>query len=148
MQKYIGVETTEFHMQFNSEARRFRNLFANSVPTYYSINSLLALDQEIFLERRRPSYFAGHALSPLIWIMRENGYETTSIFNSTFFGHIKGPHIDNYVINEKHGGICTLLDEAIMRWAFWGYCRIMEVDWRQGDSVYKGDFLVRGTDES
>ena len=130
-------------MQFNSEARRFRNLFANSVPTYYSINSLLALDQEIFLERGRPSYFAGHDLSPLIWIMRENGYETTSIFNSTFFGHVKGPHIDNYVINEKHGGICTLLDEAIMRWAFWGYCRIVEVDWRQGDSVYKGDFLVK-----
>ena len=75
--------------------------------------------------------------------MRENGYETTSIFNSTFFGHIKGPHIDNYVINEKHGGICTLLDENIMRWAFWGYCRIMEVNWRQVDSVYKGDFLVR-----
>ena len=143
MQKYIGVETTDFHMQFNSKARRFRNLFANSVSTYYSINSLLALDQDIFLEQRRPSYFAGHALSPLIWIMRENGYETTSIFNSTFFGHIKGPHIDNYVINEKHGGICTLLDEAIMRWAFWGYCRTMEVIWRQGDSVYKGDFLVR-----
>ena len=143
MQKYIGVETTEFHMQFNSEARRFRNLFANSVPTYYSINSLLALHQEIFLERGRPSYFAGHDLSPLIWIMRENGYETTSIFNSTFFGHVKGPHINNYVINEKHGGICTLLDEAIMRWAFWGYCTIVEVNWRQGDSVYKGDFLVR-----
>ena len=143
MQKYIGVETTEFHMLFDREARRFRNLFANSVSTYYSINSLLALDQDIFLEQRRPSYFAGHALSPLIWIMRENGYETTSIFNSTFFGHIKGPHIDNYVINEKHGGICTLLDEAIMRWAFWGYCRTMEVNWRQGDSVYKGDFLVR-----
>ena len=49
MQKYIGVETTEFHMQFNSKARRFRNLFANSVSTYYSINSLLALDQDIFL---------------------------------------------------------------------------------------------------
>ena len=143
MQKYIGVETTDFHMLFDGEARRFRNLFANSVSTYYSINVLLALDQDIFLEGRRPSYFAGHALSPLIWIMRENGYETTSIFNGTFFGHIKGPHIDNYVINEKHGGICTLLDEDIMRWAFWGYCRIMKVSWRQGDSVYKGDFLVR-----
>ena len=60
-------------------------------------------------------------------LCEKNGYETTSIFNSTFFGHVKGPYIDNYVINEKHGGICTLLDEAIMRWAFWGYCRIMEV---------------------
>ena len=143
MQKYIGVETTEFHMQFNSEARRFRNLFANSVPTYYSINSLLALDQEIFLERGRPSYFAGHDLSPLIWIMRENGYETTSIYNDTFFGHTKGPYIDNYVINKrKPGGTCVLLDEDIARWAFWGYCRIMEVTWKQEISAYKGDFLV------
>ena len=143
MQKYIGVETTEFHMLFDREARRFRNLFANSVSTRNSINTLMALDQDIFLAGRRPSYFAGHDLSPLIWIMRENGYETTSIYDDTFFGHVKGPYIDNYVINRKRGGMCTLLDEAIMRWAFWGYCTIVEVDLRQGDSVYKGDFLVR-----
>ena len=143
MQKYIGVETSEFHMLFDREARRFRNLFANSVSTTNSINTLMALDQDIFLAGRRPSYFAGHDLSPLIWIMRENGYKTTSIFNSTFFGHTKGPHIDNYVINIERGGLCTLLDENIREWAFWGYCRVMEVNWRQGDSIYKGDFLVR-----
>ena len=142
MQKYIGVETTDFHMLFDKEARRFQNLFANSVLTYHSINTLLALDQDIFFEGRSPNYFAGHALSPLIWTMRENGYETTSIFNSTSLGHPKGPHIDNYVINIERGGLCTLLDEDIRKWAFWGYCRIMEVNWRQGDSVYKGDFLV------
>ena len=143
MQKYIDVETSDFHMLFDREARRFKNLFANSVSTYFSINSLLALDQDIFLERRKPSYFAGHDLSPLIWIMRENGYETTSIFHSTFFGHVKGPHIDNYVIDKKYGGICTLLDEDIMRWAFWGYCRIVEVNVGQRGSIYREDFLVR-----
>ena len=143
MQKYISVETTEFHMLFDREARRFRNLFANSVSTKNSINTLMALDQDIFLAGRRPSYFAGHDLSPLIWIMRENGYETTSIYDDTYFGHVKGPYIDNYVINRKRGGMCTLLDEDIRRWAFWGYCGIMEAYWRLGVSAHRGDFLVR-----
>ena len=150
MQKYLGVDTTDFHLTFDREARRFRNLFANSVPSYYSINTLMALDQDVFLAGnspgyfvRSPSYFAGHDLSPLVWIMRKNGYETTSIFEDTYFGHSKGPHIDNYVINGKLGGVCSLLDEDVRSWAFWGYCSIVNVDRRQSAVVSPGDALVR-----
>ena len=150
MQKYIGVETTDFHLLFDRDARRFRNLFANSVFSYPSLNTLMALDQDIFLAGRRlsyfvhtPSYFAGYDLSPLVWIMRENGYETTSIYENTYFGSTKGPHIDNYVINEKLGGVCSLLDQDVRRWAFWGYCSIVNVDLGQDTVVPPGDFLVR-----
>ena len=123
MNKYMGVETTEFHEVLAGEARRFRNLFANGDGTSASFGALMALDLDIYLNGRRlalgePRYFSGRDPSPLIWIMRENGYETTSIYNDTFFGRRQGPYIDNYIVNRKKWGICSLLDESIRRWAF------------------------------
>ena len=76
LQKYLGVETTEFHRVFGSKMRRFGNLFASSINTKYSLTTLMALSQDIFLAGSRPSYFSGKSLSPLVSIMRENGYET------------------------------------------------------------------------
>ena len=58
-------------------------------------------------------------------------------------GTAKGPHIDNYVINGELGGVCSLLDEDVRSWAFWGYCSIVNVDRRQGADVAPGDSLVR-----
>ncbi len=143
LQKYLSVETTEFHRVVNSEMRRFRNLFANSVRTQYSFNTLMALSQDIFLAGSRPNYFSGQQLSPLVYIMRENGYETTSIYDNFQFGHTKGPYIDNYIVNEKSGAICTLLDEDVRKWAFWGYCRITDANWSRDEVIPPGDFLVR-----
>ena len=143
LQKYLGVETTEFHRVFGSEMRRFGNLFASSVNTKYSLNTLMALSQDIFLAESKPSYFSGKSLSPLVSIMRENGYETTSIYNDSYFGHPKGPYIDNYVINNDIGAICALLDENVWKWAFWGYCRITRAIWNRDEVLPPGDFLVR-----
>ena len=148
MNKYMGVETTEFHEVLAGEARRFRNLFANGDGTSASFGALMALDLDIYLNGRRlalgePRYFSGRDPSPLIWIMRENGYETTSIYNDTFFGRRQGPYIDNYIVNRKKWGICSLLDESIRRWAFWGYCKMLEASWPQDAVAPKGDFLLR-----
>ena len=143
MQRYLGIETTEFHRVFDTEGRRFRNLFASSVRTKYSINTLMALSQDIFLAESRPNYFTGQHLSPLVSIMRENGYETTSIYNNFHLGHTKGPYIDNYVINNESGTVCALLDEDVRKWAFWGYCRITDAGWTQNKVTPPGDFLVR-----
>ena len=142
LRKYLGVETTEFHIAFDTDVRRFSNLFASSVSTKYSINTLMALSQDIFLDELRPNYFTGKHLSPLVSIMRQNGYETTSIFNNFFFGHTKGPYIDNYVINNKTGAVCALLDEDVRKWAFWGYCRITNANWFREEVLPPGDFLV------
>ncbi len=140
--KYLDVETTEFHRVFDKEMRRFRNLFANSISTKYSINTLMALSQDIFLDENRPSYFTGQRLSPLAYVMQKNGYETTSIYNDFYFGHTKGPYIDNYVVNRESGAICALLDENVRKWAFWGYCRITDANWSGDEVIPPGDFLV------
>ena len=143
LQKYLSVETTEFHRAFDTDGRRFSNLFASSINTKYSINTLMALSQDIFLSESRPNYFTGKHLSPLVSIMRENGYQTTSIYNNFYFGHTKGPYIDNYVINNETGAVCALLDEDVRKWAFWGYCRITDASWFRDKVIPPGDFLVR-----
>ena len=145
MSEYMGIETTDFHRLMGREMRRFRNLFANAVPTKHSFNAMMALDQDIYLENRGvyglPNYFAGHDLSPLVWLLRQNGYETTSIYQSTYFGHTRGPGIDEYAVNES-SALCSLLDGGIRSWAFWGYC------WGWGGEtdtgrLPAGDFLVQ-----
>ena len=143
LQKYLGVVTTEFHSVFDTEGRRFSNLFASSINTNYSINTLMALSQDIFLAEFMPSYFTGQHLSPLVSIMRDNGYETTSIYNNFQFGHTKGPYIDNYAVNKESGAICALLDEDVRKWAFWGYCKIIFASWAADKVILRGDFLVR-----
>ena len=150
MRKHMGIETTRYHALMERQMRRFPNLFANAVPTWFSFNTLMALDQDIYFEYRdldyrppfpAPSYFAGHDLSPLIWLLKLNGYETTSIYQNSYFGRAHGPNIDNYVVNNTRSALCTLLDEDIRVLAFWGYCW----SWasRLRDSGPAGDFLVQ-----
>ena len=144
LQKHMGIRTTEFHQVLEENMRRFRNLFAVGAPTSAFYRAFMALDLNVVLDHRdatgsTPNYFAGHDLSPLVWVLRENGYETTSIFNDTFFGYRKGRGIDNYIINRK-SSVCSRLDDSVRAWAFWGYCwnRVEE----EAD-LKKGDFLVR-----
>ena len=143
IRKYMGIDTTDFHRLMEEEMRRFRNLFANSVSTIHSLNTMMALDQDIYLENRKsaglPSYFAGHDLSPLVWLLRQNGYETTSIYKDTYFGRTQGPGIDNYAVNKKRA-LCSLLDGGIRTWAFWGYCW----SWAgETESLPAGEFLIQ-----
>ena len=140
MRKYMGIGTTDFHRLMDSQMRRFRNLFANAVPTIHSISTMMALDQDIYIEDgkvRWPRYFSGHDLSPLIWLLGQNGYQTTSIYENTYFGHARGPHIDNYAVNNQ-SALCSLLDQGIRPLAFAGYC------WDLGsERPAAADFLVR-----
>ena len=135
MQRYMGIETTDVHDLFDSEARRFRNMFTNAFPTKNSFNTLLSLDANVFAEYKResedgdPGLFSGQRPSPLLEIMRENGYETTSIYYNLYFGYPKGPYVDNYFISGSKRGICSLLDENVRSFGFWGYCTI---DFKKG----------------
>ncbi len=131
LNKYMGIETTEFHDLFESNFRRFPNFFADSVSTRHSFNTLLALDvavytsqQEALLEQGDdpdPFLFSGQNPSPLLGILHENGYESTSIYIDNYFGKNKGPYINHYVTFERHI-LCNLLDYRLPSWAFWGYC--------------------------
>ena len=145
--KYMGIETTDFHRLMEREMRRFRNLFANAVPTYYSFNTLMALDQDIYLERgeearRLPNYFPGHDHAPLVWLLRQNGYETTSICLDTYFGRAQGPYIDNYIFNSWKA-LCPLLDEGVRELAFWGYCWSREERLPSPERLPDGAFQVQ-----
>ena len=134
MKMLIGTESTDAHDLFDSEVRRFRNFFTNAPSTETSFNTLLSLDDSVFMEYRRvvgdPGLFSGQRPSPLIEIMKENGYETTSIYNNRYLGYPKGEHIDNYFISGFSVGICSLLSEDARALSFWGYCTI---DFKKGE---------------
>ena len=126
LKKYFDVETTGFHALFDAEFRRFPNFFANGVSTMQSLYTVLALDPQVHNSQmaavRNPGTFAGRSPSPLLGILRGNGYETSTLFNSTYLGRRRGPWVDNYVYFQNRT-LCNLLDAAIRPWAFWGYCR-------------------------
>ena len=146
--RFMGIEETEFHKVMDNKMRRFRNLFASAVSTRNSLNTLLALDLDLFLKHRLdtghiPNYFTGHDLSPLVWLLRFNGYETTSIFENAYLGNRGGPGIDNYFI--KHDvALCSLLDPGIRPLAFWGYCWNKEVTaYRPSQFLPRQEFFVQ-----
>ncbi len=137
LRKHLGVETTGFHDLFDAEMRRFPNFFADLITTRHSLSSVLALEAEVYYSQRdelfatrgrkysNPYLFSGRNPSPLLDILRRNGYETTSIYYNSFIGgERKGPYIDNYV-RVVEPTICGLLDRSLRSIAFWGYC-----DWR------------------
>ena len=126
LKKHFGVDGTGFHALFDAKFRRFPNLFGNAVPTRQSLYTVLALDPRVHNSQtasgRDPGTFSGRSPSPLLGILRENGYETSTFFINSYFGRRKGPWVDNYVYFQDRT-LCNLLDEAIRPWAFWGYCR-------------------------
>ncbi len=134
LRKHLGVETTGFHDLFDAKMRRFSNFFADAIPTKHSLSSVLALETEVYYSQRdvllatrgrkysNPNLFSGQNPSPLLDILHRNGYETTSIYYTSFLGgDRKGPYIDNYV-RIVESTICRLLDPSLRSIAFWGYC--------------------------
>ena len=126
LKKYFDVDGTGFHTLVDAKFRRFPNFFANAVATRRALYTILALDPQVYHSQKDvvndPETFSGQNPSPLLGILRSNGYETTTIYDSTYFGGRKGPWVDNYVYFWDRT-LCSLLDEAIRPWAFWGYCR-------------------------
>ena len=142
----LGIETTRMHDLFEEEFRRVPNFFANAVSTINSLNMLLALDEEVFfsiksgLDSGTASLFAGRQPSPLLGILRDNGYETSALYDDTYLGYPKGPHVDHLLINGTEDAVCPLLAPAVRPWAFYGYCRIIRPPYRP--TIDAGDFLV------
>ena len=136
LKKHLDVETTGFHALFDARFRRFPNLFANGSDTKQTLYTLLALDPRVHESQEAAvgfdtRTFAGQHPSPLLGILRRSGYETSTLFQNTYFGRRKGHWVDNYVYFEDRT-LCSLLDETIRPWAFWGYCRWF----RHGGSSY------------
>ena len=134
LKKYLGLETTKFHDLFDISFRRFPNFFANAVTTTNSLNTVLALDVDVYSSQARelsargdnpnPFLFSGRNPSTLLGILHKNGYETTSIHGDSFFGSYKGKYINHY-ITFSNDSVCNLLDAGIRDFSFWGYCRFL-----------------------
>ena len=146
LKKYFGVDGTGFHTLFDAKFRRFPNLFANATSTRASLNTVLALDPQVYNSQRTAGYapgmFSGRSPSPLLGILRGNGYETSTFFDNGWLGRRKGPWVDNYVYFQS-GTLCSLLDEEIHPWAFWGYCR-----WFRREGSHFPSFLERITSDA
>ncbi len=131
LRKHLEMRTTGFHDLFDDKMRRFPNFFADAVNTTNSLNTILALEIEVYSSQvemlkekgRKPNpyLFAGQNPSPLLEILRRNGYETTSVYMDSYLGKRKGPYIDNYVRFAK-GTVCNKLDPSLRDISFWGYC--------------------------
>ncbi len=129
-QKYLDVETTDLLDLLNAEFRHLPNMFADSIWSVFSLNTLAALDPRISwgdcywdncLPTEDPGYLVGTSPSPLFDILGANGYEITTIFLNPVWGASKGPFVHNYEISKSRTA-CDLLDPSIAKIAFWGYC--------------------------
>jgi len=135
LNQHLDLKTTEFHDMFDANFRRFPNFFANTVATFNSWNALLSLDEDIYVglhkELKRQSdelypnlyLFASQHPSPLLHVLRKNGYETTAVYSDEFFGRHKGSYVDKYIISFPNSSVCDYLDVTIRDVSFWGYCR-------------------------
>ena len=135
LNKHLQLDTTDFHDLFEERFRRFPNLFVDAVATKHSLYTILSLDPSVHasqlaaLKAREknldPLLFSGQNPSPLFGLLRNNGYEITTIYTDTYFGNKKGPYVDNY-IKMYERTVCGLLDPKIRDLSFWGYCLLLD----------------------
>ena len=144
LNKHLQLETTDFHDLFEERFRRFPNLFVDTIATKASLYTILSLDPSVYASQRaalkargnspEPFLFSGQNPSPLFGILRNNGYEITTIYKNAYFGDKKGPYVDNYMKNYEHT-VCDLLDTKIRVLSFWGYCSRIELEERRWDDL-------------
>jgi hypothetical protein len=135
LKKYLDLETTPYHEVLDTHFRPFKNAFADRTPTRPSLNSLLSLDMTHFSEAQQRNeanyFFPGLIPSPLLEIFKHNGYETTTVYRSLYFGKKKGPYVDNYISQivgwDLKMGICEFIAPyGLMAPTFMGYCAIVK----------------------
>ena len=69
--------------------------FSENVPTKRAWGTLFGLGIKTH-ESSRP--FSGIHSSPLTSLLRKNGYKIQTGYSDIYFGHAKGPHVDDYYV--------------------------------------------------
>ena len=159
LNKHLQLETTDFHDLFGERFRRFPNLFVDANSSKHSLYTILSLDPSVYASQRAASeerendpdllLFSGQNPSPLFTILRNNGYEITTIYANTYFGNKKGPYVDNYINIHEHT-VCGLLDPKIRALSFWGHCSRIDLEGRRWDdpSVHRKTAPIMKVDVS
>ena len=128
LEEYFDIDTTYFIELFEAEFRRFPNLFVDVIWSRNSLNTIMALDPEIYWSAYEqtgfpgPSFLLGEFPSPLGDILRDNGYETNLVFYHSIYGRDNGPYLDHF--ETMPSTICDLIDPSIVDLVFWGYCSL------------------------
>ena len=138
LRKYMGSESTPFHDLFEVRFRRFENFFVNALYTTHSLQLPFALDERTYVTMIREyrektgrddvvRLVAGQSSSPLLGILKKNGYETSTAYENAHFGRLKGPYVDHYFTGRDRT-VCNLLDRRVRAFSFWGYCPMVGDD--------------------
>ena len=82
------------------------------------------------MKRVKGDFFAGLVPSPLFDLFKHNGYETNTLYNSPYFGRVKGAYVDNYFRPVKpfylQQGVCEFIDiRSYKAPTFFGYCSLL-----------------------
>ena len=147
LKKHYGLDTSPFHDLFEANFRRFPNFFSDGDNTRDSLNLILTLDKEMFsksIHDYGDVLFSGVQPSPLLDILRNNGYESGAYYRSAWLGRYKGPYIDHFTTHDDRSNICIALDNEIQSIAFWGYCVFSkDVGWRYlaGHSTHSAEYF-------
>lgn len=127
MQKHLGAKRAAYHDVLDEHFMKFDNFFVERVPSRPSLNRLLALDSSYFNDlkklkgRMQFRMFQGFVPSPLFQVFKANGYETSTVYNSRYFGKAQGPYIDNYLVNRDFGA-CEFIERKLKKYTLFGMC--------------------------
>lgn len=94
--KHLGISTLKYSDETIAlQGQVVRNLFADKVFTRDSLNSVLALNSNPYLDRQKYFYFSGQKNSPVSFIFHNNNYKvSTGYSRKQYFGK-KGPYVDD-----------------------------------------------------
>jgi hypothetical protein len=128
LKRYLGLDDYALAQSFADNGfRMLRNAFTENAPTRNSFNALLAMERDYFLsivEGGPDHLFQGIRPSPLLEIFAHNGYETTTLYQRSYFGGDKGAFVDHYEVNEEFS-VCDFMDAAYRRFTFFGACYLL-----------------------
>ena len=124
--KYFGYE--ESYIETLDKYYESYSGFNLYVPTLHALNALMRLDQdEKIYGPLMPTLglVNGKYRSPLLYLMKSNGYTTNFYYYDTYFGE-KGRYLDNLYINEKqiltHTALCQSSNSIQRKFFLMGAC--------------------------
>ena len=125
LKKHLGVDKAAYHDVLDKNLLKLNNFFVEQFPSNPSINKFLALNngyyQELIKNKKQYDLYSGRVESPLMHMFKKNGYETSTMYNSHYFGKNQGPYIDNYIVNGDIGA-CEFIDKKYRQYVFFGLC--------------------------
>ncbi len=130
-QRYINTQSLPYQSWIeNNDFRRFRNAFSAYSQTLPTLNSILAFDKgyykELESQHKESHLFNGLAPSPLLQLLKYNGYTTNTYYQNTYLGGRSGVHVDSYHPDYPYTICYNHIAKLGELFSFFGYCQLMK----------------------